>query len=205
MFKKIAVPAILVACAYSAQADLIVNGSFENTPALSNGSWGTFDSIQGWTAESTGTEYNPIEVGQGGVYGVTGFDGNNIAELNSYGRSRISQTISGLSAGEELNMSFLAGYRQDPNTSLHTNSIEVLWNGNAVQTFNPTSSVMSLESLHLTAVAGDNKLSFQSVGDESSYGGIIDNVKMQAVPEPAPFAALGLGFGFLGLARRRRA
>jgi hypothetical protein len=203
MLKTLTIPAFILAsaCSALAQSNLLVNGSFEN-PSI-NG-WSTYDSIQGWTAESFSidgqTEYNPIEVGNGGIYGVSGFDGNNIAELNSNGRSKISQTISGLSAGEQLNLSFLAGMRGDGST----NKIEVLWNDQAVGTYSPTSSVMSLDSLNVTALAGTNKLSFESVGNESSIGGVIDNAKLQAVPEPAPFAAMGVGLGCLGLARRRK-
>ena len=208
MFKKVALPVILVAVAGLAHADLITNGTFA-APGITttNNSWSVFNSINGWYAESFTnidghTEYNGIEVGSPSRYGISGTVGNNL-ELNSNGRSKVSQDIAGLTAGETIDLNFLMGYRKDPNQpSVNTNKFEVLWNDQLVATYLPTSSTMTAESLNLTAVSGTNKLSFESLSPESTYGGEIENVQAQAVPEPAPFLVLGAGVGLFALLRR---
>jgi hypothetical protein len=212
MLNKITISALLIVGACAANADLIVNGQFD-APGITpiDNTWSTFDTITGWYAQSftnvqSVNEYNPIEVGSPNIYGLSNTVGNNL-ELNSNGRSEVSQDIAALSGGEQLSLSFLDGYRADPNNpSTNTNVFDVLWNGSLVASYTPTSSTMSLQSLKLTAQTGTNTLSFMSTSPvESTYGGEIENVSMQAVPEPAPIAAFGLGLGILGLARRRRA
>ena len=206
MFKKLAITGIIIvgACA-TAQADYITNGQFA-APGITptNQVWNTFSTIDGWYSQSdaaTGTN-NLIEVGSPAIYGLTNTVGNNL-ELNSYGPSEVSQNIN--SGAQVLALSFLDGYRYDPNNpNVNTNGFNVLWNGAVVGSYLPTSSVMSLQTLDVTAHAGTNVLSFESTCpiSNSTYGGEIQNVV--ATPEPASFATLGLGFGLIGLVRRRR-
>lgn len=208
MIRKLAISSLaLVGICATAHADYIVNGQFA-APGITptNGAWSTFSTIDGWYSQldsATGTN-NPIEVGAPSNYGISNTVGNNL-ELNSNGPSQVSQDIAGLNAGQVLNISFLDGYRADPsNPNTNTNGFNVLWNGNLVQSYLPTSPVMSLQSLTVTAQSGVNTLTFQSTCPipSSSYGGEIEDVV--ATPEPGSFAVVGLGCGLLGLIRRKR-
>jgi len=64
----------------SAQANLVVNGSFED-PSLNYGTWSVFGAISGWTALSgSGIEVQNHAAG-------TPYDGANLVELDSYDNS----------------------------------------------------------------------------------------------------------------------
>ncbi len=69
------------------EAGPIVNGSFES-PGLAAGTWTTAWFIPGWTA--TG---QPLEIGWGSVYGISGYDLNQVLELDSYGNYVAAQLV----------------------------------------------------------------------------------------------------------------
>jgi len=92
--------AVGACCISQANAIPIVNGSFED-PLLGTGQWGLYWSIPGWTA----TGNRQIEIGRGTVYGVTGYDGNNVMELDSTGNAIVSQIVA--TAGGSYTLSFL--------------------------------------------------------------------------------------------------
>jgi hypothetical protein len=182
---------LLAVGATAAHANLIQNGSFED-PNL-NGGWSTFSTIPGWYAAS-----GVIEIGGAGVYGVTGQAGTNVLELDSTGNSTIAQDLT--LSGQAYSLSF--DFARRDGTTAETNKFDVLWNGNVIASITPDSTHFSSASYTVSGLSGVNTLAFRGTGTSDSYGGMIDKVNVQAVPEPTSMAALGAGV--LGLLRRRR-
>lgn len=194
MKKNLAVLALVAVGAVS-QANLIVNGSFE-MPV--EDPWAYLGSIPGWTADGQ----NVLEIGQGGTYGVTGFVGDQVMELDSTANVVATQSLN-LSAGiYRLTYSFARRGEGMSGKPADTADFEVLWNGSSVAGHAPISTAMTSNSMVLN-VASDGlvDLSFRGLGTSDSYGALIDDVQLEAVPEPATLAILGLGA--LGVARRR--
>jgi Ca2+-binding RTX toxin-like protein len=85
---------------------LIANGSFEDLGGqpLDQRSWGTFESIPGWTADNS-SEHGPIEIQVGGTGGTSALDGVHKLELNSHAfngetgtNARVYQDIEAIAA-----------------------------------------------------------------------------------------------------------
>jgi hypothetical protein len=67
----------------------------------------------------------------------------------------------------------------------------------------PSDSPLQAYSLKFTTTGG--ALSFADLaGGNQNIGNILDNVSLSAVPEPATWAAMLLGFGGIGASMRRR-
>lgn len=188
----------LMASALTANANLIVNGSFEQPTAFQSGGWALYSSIPGWTIPVGG---QPIEVGAAGTYGVTGQHGNNVMELDSNHNVTVSQNIT--ASGSYL-LSFLYAQRSGVPTS--SGQFTVWWNGSQIGgLFMPTSTVMTLYSSLVTAQNGVNTLTFQGAGLSNSYGALVDDVQLNRVPDStSTLALLGGVLGLMGLAARRR-
>ena len=205
-----------VFAASQASADLIVNGSFEtadlSTPSAGGGSagqWNYFyngsNPLYGWTSSDNNT---PLEVGLGSIYGVTGYDGNNVMELDSTVNVAVDQSL--VTAGGTYQLSFLYALRSGVDPSSGTMS--VVWDGIPI-TLTPTSSAMTLYTATVTGASGNNTLEFDGTGTSDSYGAILDNVSLNAVapvPEPTTVLAgalmlLPFGVGAIRSLRKERA
>lgn len=182
----------------SANANLIINGSFE-FPELGTG-WGTFASILGWSAGA-----DQIEVGYAGIYGVTGHDQDQVLEVDAY-HNAIVQQILGTTENSSYTLSF--GVAQRVNTLPSTCLVEVWWNGTLLDTIAPTSTVMSYYTYSVTGGVGGSTLQFRGAGTDDSYGGLVDNVILQpeSVPEPVTVALslTSLAFGAKRVHRRKQ-
>lgn len=186
--------------AAEAATNLVVNGDFTN-PNTGSG-WTSRASIPGWVSE-TG---DSIEVGNAGVYGATCFSATcQLLEVNANRFGSVSQLVSGLVTGGTYKFGWAYAGRNGGGAQL----LDVFVNGSKVAQNSSTGSFTSWQdnALNFTATSPTAKILFSSVdaGGNSSYGNLITNVSVGAVPEPASWAMMITGFGLIGYASRRRA
>jgi hypothetical protein len=84
---------------------------------------------------------------------------------------------------------------------LSSTGVDVLWNDVVVGSYNPASTAFTSFSVLVTGT-GNDKLSFVGTGTSDSFGSLLDNVEVQAVPEPMSMVVIAGGAA--ALLRRRR-
>lgn len=203
--------ALALAAAAPAQAtpvtDLIVNGSFEQSVTLGNGSWTTLYSAkaaQGWISDAAGYEVRNKVAG-------TAKDGDNFVELDTDRNSAISQIVQ-TTLGQTYKLSFW--YAPRAGVAEESNRISVFWNEHLIDTVSGNGSAASdwTEMNYVLAANSDvGRLTFRATGRSDSYGGSLDMVSMTttataaaAVPEPGTSAMLLAGLGLMAAFARRR-
>jgi hypothetical protein len=202
--KKLLLPLFMVAfvlgSAARSEANLIVNGSFED-PVQS--SWNLYGDIAGWTAGGG----DPIEIGLGEIYGVSGFDGANVLELDSTANATVSQTVTIAQAGI-YQLSFLAALRAGVDASSQGFNVAL---GNLLTFIAPPPGSTALAPYVFNinvAAPGTYALSFTGTGTSDSFGTLIDDVQLTAngVPDGGATAVLlGLALAGVGMLRRKMA
>jgi glycerophosphoryl diester phosphodiesterase len=186
-------------------ADLIVNGSFEDTSQSTgnngSGDWGYRNAgnpIVGWT-ELNGQR---IEQHWDTTNGVSARDGSIWVDMNGYqNNTAIVQTIAHVEAGATYQLSFaLADVDAVAGVS---DGIKVLWGGQVVWSGVAPSSGWETVVLRVAGGAGDgsNRLEFigaQSNAPATTYGAALDDVHFvklanagEALPDAAPDARDG--------------
>lgn len=196
--KKLLVIAALLSAPAIAQANLVVNGSFEDYTTVTPGHWSIFNSGYGWTTDANGVEVRNAVAG-------TAADGVRFAELDTTGNSWISQTIQTY-AFQSLELAFSyaprAGYGKD------TNGIQVFWNNQSLGAFKGDGrNGASWSDLFYDVQADANGfgiLKFVAIGTSDGLGGSLDNISVTAIPEPDTSAMLLAGLGILAAVTRRR-
>lgn len=206
----IAVP--IAVFSLNSSASLIQNGNFEDSN-VSN--WNVFNSINGWdTLEGAGIEIQTNST----LNFIDAQEGNNYVELDSHDRSNqgrhnsmMGQVLEGLTIGSSYDLSFW--YTARTNRSDNSNGINMLWGSD----YNSLTDMLSIENTvqdgiwhqytySLTATDSSMLLAFEADGKNDSYGGLIDNIEVNAtsVPEPSILALMGIGVVGLGFANRRK-
>jgi choice-of-anchor C domain-containing protein len=194
----IAFSAVAALGATSANAyELITNGSFENA-AFDPGSFTTLNNgstdINGWTVGLGSIDYI-------GSYWQAS-NGSRSLDLSGVSKGSISQTINTI-AGKEYTVKFDMAGNPDDNlklkllvASLSGNLTEV-FNFNATGTTNANMGWISNSYKFIAGPGNTTTLSFASATD-TAYGPALDNVSVSAVPEPATWAMMIIGFGAAG-------
>ena len=190
---------LAVTMSVSADPIFVENWSFENPGTGKPG----FDQIPGWTGEGTGG--GGAETGWGATDGVyTGFLGGNMEVFQLTGHTIAADevytlTIDARRTWEGPNVT-LGLYYDDGGARVQMASLLHEFVGG---------STTDMEELNLVALANDtaaaigNNLGIQIMSGPPDAAWIgFDNVRLDVIPEPATLALVG--FGALGLIRRRR-
>lgn len=183
-------------------ATIVQNGSFEEHDPVSN--WAVFDSIPGWTTASGAG----IEIQTNSTLGtIDARTGDSYVELDSRNNSSMEQVINFTTTGRHL-LSFWYSPRRDLPLS---NTIEYFFDGEMLGSITGPNGLETavgkwteITAEFIVAAAGEYTLKFAATGTDDSYGGLIDDVSISAVPVPAGGVLLLTALGGLGLARRRK-
>ncbi|MFA6179344.1 MAG: FxDxF family PEP-CTERM protein [Candidatus Methylopumilus sp.] len=195
--KKIALLLVLAISPSLANANLLINGSFE-AESQAAGTWGIYANLTGWTGQ------NDIEL-RNNVAG-TASEGVNFVELDTTKNNSMFQVVS-TTAGLTYNLSF--DYAARAGVTSASNPIKAFWNG--IELVKATGSGIGKTgnnwvTLDFEVIAtGNDKLTFSAVGTSDSYGGSLDNVVLtSAVPEPSTYGMMLAGLGLIGFSAGRR-
>ena len=214
----------------SAQASLVTNGGFESTTS-GNGQLGYNTNATGWTVTGYSFVFAPGTADTTGALGSIGTaylwgpgdgspngltvspnGGNFVAADGDYNPGPISQTITGLTAGNSYNVDFFwAGAQANPIVGATTEQWQVSFG--AQTQFTPVANNVSEgftgwmnETMTFTASGPSDVLTFLAVGTPSGAPpfALLDGVSVNDVPEPSAGLLLG-GFGtFISLGRLGR-
>jgi hypothetical protein len=175
--------------------NLIVNGSFE-TPNVGT-FWANFanGAVLGWN-DTSGSD--GIEIDFSPVVGGPAYDGNQSMEVDATTFDTVSQTVNGLTVGQQYLLFWAYGDRPGSGPQ----QLDVYFGGNLVTIDSDTAAtdgnaslVWFPQSFIATATSTSEVLSFAAVnvGGLSSYGNEIDGVSLQSIPEPATLLLLAPG------------
>lgn len=139
--------------------------------------------------------------------GLQNYSGAGTVETAAY-RSVVSQTFDTV-AGTTYTVSFDVGFGPDSNSTgdsmghpVLNSSVDVGLNG-VYNTFSSAANGWATKSFTFTANSASTTLSFKTSDTYSEYVGL-DNVSVNAVPEPETYAMMLAGLGALGFLARRR-
>jgi len=196
----IAAMAGFVSLPANAAVNLIADGNFGDVGASTT--FTTFSATQSFGA------WNVVSgsVDEIGNYWQAPVTGGGSVDLSGTGAGSIQQSFNA-AAGNYTLQFYLSG---NPDGAPTEKQITVSVGGVAHDFFytlggsnSKTNMDYVLESLTFHSAGGSNLLTFTSDND-TSFGGVIGGVNVSAVPEPASWAMLLLGFGGIGWTLRRR-
>ena len=217
-----------------AATNLVVNGGFEITgPNGPNHEFDRDTTFPGWTSNgynfgfapgtadttgSTTSQYGNLKLwgpGTGAANGLTAASptgGNFVAADGAFQVAPIQQVLTGLVVGKDYLVSFDWAAAQQfgfsgPTTEQWLVSLGGQTIGTSVyQNANHGFSGWMHETFRFTFDGANNTLSFLAVGTPNGLPpfSLLDGVSAAAVPEPATWALMLIGFGAVGFAARRR-
>lgn len=206
-FRPVTIATALLLGAVSAHANLLVNGSFEDTHGASLQGWGGYpysNGMAGWSVDSgsvditvTGTTWGPAA------------DGNHSLDINGWDSGSISQSSATI-AGQAYSVNF--AYSRNPAGAADPATATVSAGGMRVNVSaaNDGSFGSSFNRVWKPAsfdfIAAGASATLALVSTSPNSGGVFfDSVAVTAVPEPGTWALMIAGLGAVDFMARRRA
>ena len=181
----------------SVPADLVNNGTFEDISGSPFGSYITLDPassyLVGWKVGGTS-----VDLIRAPYFGA--IDGISVDMLGSPGPGSLSQTLTTV-IGQSYKLSFDLSKNPEASTA-EQKTLEVSLTGASTKSYIGAATVAH-EVLTFTATSASTVLTF-AANAQSSWGAVLDNVSVTAVPEPESYAMLLAGLGLMVTMARRR-
>ena len=195
--------AAIAAVPTAAGAASIANGSFEDgtDPGVFTTVGTGQTNITGWDVLSGSVDYI-------GSYWQAS-DGTRSVDLSGNSIGTLGQTVTGLTAGQSYRVTFDVSRNPDggvnPRTGIFSANGQDFNFAYSDATSNRADMKWATVSYTFLATGATALISFASdASGGCCYGPALDNVRIDAVPEPASWALMLGGFGLLGATIRRR-
>jgi uncharacterized protein (TIGR03382 family) len=186
--KSVYLAVVALAAASSAQANLVVNGGFEDNPS------GTYSvgssALAGWTI--VGTPSDNVYLAPDGYLGLFSTQSVDLSGYSDQLGQGLEQTLTNAAGEYNLSLDIATG-------GYGASAVDVIVDGNLIGS--DLSSVSAKTFDFTFHSAGDSTIEFLSA--RQGWVNHVDNVNVSSTPGPASMAVLGLNaFGF-ALRRKR--